>query len=57
MFLPFFLFAMIMAADKQRNPVMNMQVEPMTTGMMMLMALIGDVCSGVVVASQVQTTA
>ena len=48
---------MIMAANKQRSELMNMLVEAMMTAVMMLIVLIGDACSGVVVAFQVQTTA
>ena len=48
---------MIMDANKQRSALVNMLVEAMMTGVIMLIVLIGDVCSGVVVACEVQTTA
>ena len=53
-FLPVLLLAMIMAADKQRSPVMSKLAEAMMTGMMILIVLIGHVCSGAIVDSQVQ---
>ena len=57
MFLPVLLLAITKAANKQRIALISMLVEAMTTGMMMLMVLIEEACSGVVLASSVQSRA
>ena len=45
---------MIMAADKQRTALMNVLIEAIVTAMMIVVS-IGDVCSGAVAASRIQT--